>query len=172
MYALSRDKLLMDLDKRTLQLMIMILNMDLPKQTDLNTQLYKKNLKFCTEIYSKFENDGISAEKVDLNGLNANILAMECLLSLTNRRAGDWCKEELRLLGAFDHILNTVERCLDEIRKTVSVQDNVLKYIRCLKVLENVTHSNHENQNYLALYRNSMMVALFKEYVVFKQVAF
>ena len=34
-------------------------------------------------------------------------LAMESLLSLTSRRAGEWFKEELRTLGALDHIVDT-----------------------------------------------------------------
>ena len=32
---------------------------------------------------------------------------MESLLSLTSRRAGEWFKEELRSLGALDHIVDT-----------------------------------------------------------------
>lgn len=34
-------------------------------------------------------------------------LAMESLLSLTSRRAGEVFKEELRILGALDHIVDT-----------------------------------------------------------------
>ena len=33
-------------------------------------------------------------------------LAMESLLSLTSRRAGEWFKEELRTQGALDHIVD------------------------------------------------------------------
>ena len=32
---------------------------------------------------------------------------MESLLSLTSRRAGEWFKEELRLVGGLDHIADT-----------------------------------------------------------------
>lgn len=41
-------------------------------------------------------------------------LAMETLLSLTSKRAGDWFKEELRLLGGLDHIVDTgnLSECL------------------------------------------------------------
>lgn len=31
---------------------------------------------------------------------------METLLSLTSKRAGDWFKEELRLLGGLDHVVD------------------------------------------------------------------
>lgn len=37
----------------------------------------------------------------------ASVLAMETLLSLTSRRAGEWFKEELRELGGLDHLVNT-----------------------------------------------------------------
>ena len=39
--------------------------------------------------------------------LQTGNLAMESLLSLTSRRAGEWFKEELRSLGALDHIVDT-----------------------------------------------------------------
>lgn len=35
---------------------------------------------------------------------------METLLSLTSKRAGDWFKEELRLLGGLDHIVDKGSR--------------------------------------------------------------
>lgn len=35
---------------------------------------------------------------------------METLLSLTSKRAGDWFKEELRLLGGLDHIVDKGKR--------------------------------------------------------------
>lgn len=38
--------------------------------------------------------------------MQAGHLAMETLLSLTSKRAGDWFKEELRLLGGLDHIVD------------------------------------------------------------------
>lgn len=38
--------------------------------------------------------------------LQTGHLAMETLLSLTSKRAGDWFKEELRLLGGLDHIVD------------------------------------------------------------------
>ena len=39
--------------------------------------------------------------------LQTGFLAMETLLSLTSKKAGDWFKEELRTLGGLDHIVNT-----------------------------------------------------------------
>ena len=34
---------------------------------------------------------------------------MEALLTLTSKRAGDWFKEDLRLLGGLDHLIKTSE---------------------------------------------------------------
>ena len=39
--------------------------------------------------------------------LQTGNLAMESLLSLTSRRAGEWFKEELRTLGGLDHFIET-----------------------------------------------------------------
>ena len=39
----------------------------------------------------------------------AGSLAMEALLTLTSKRAGDWFKEDLRLLGGLDHLIKTSE---------------------------------------------------------------
>lgn len=48
-------------------------------------------------------------ESIFINGASdfqTGHLAMETLLSLTSKRAGDWFKEELRLLGGLDHIVD------------------------------------------------------------------
>lgn len=49
--------------------------------------------------YADFTNSGIKL-------FQTGHLAMETLLSLTSKRAGDWFKEELRLLGGLDHIVD------------------------------------------------------------------
>lgn len=49
------------------------------------------------------------SESIFINGASdfqTGHLAMETLLSLTSKRAGDWFKEELRLLGGLDHIVD------------------------------------------------------------------
>ena len=47
--------------------------------------------------------------KLMIVSLQTGHLAMETLLSLTSKRAGDWFKEELRLLGGLDHIVDKGE---------------------------------------------------------------
>lgn len=48
---------------------------------------------------------------------------METLLSLTSKRAGDWFKEELRLLGGLDHIVDKggCKRCSKSLHLCVYV---------------------------------------------------
>ena len=68
---------------------------------------------------------------------------METLLSLTSRRAGEWFKEELRVLGGLEHIIKTICECCRQVNRfvpkwTQQLLDKLRKVDRCLKVLENV----------------------------------
>lgn len=93
---------------------------------------------------------------------------METLLSLTSKRAGDWFKEELRLLGGLDHIvdkgnlleclyifvrfvkifsnisvsLTSVKECVENLNKEEDKESLVASLWgaeRCLRVLESVS---------------------------------
>lgn len=71
-------------------------------------------------------------------------LAMETLLSLTSKRAGEWFKEELRELGGLEHIMKTICECCHQVSDYVVTWTDVLldklrKVDRCLRVLENVS---------------------------------
>ncbi|KAJ3608106.1 hypothetical protein NHX12_025156 [Muraenolepis orangiensis] len=57
----------------------------------------EKIRKLCEMVHNKH---------LDLENITTGHLAMETLLSLTSKRAGDWFKEELRLLGGLDHIVD------------------------------------------------------------------
>lgn len=71
----------------------------------------------------------------------AGNLAMETLLGLTSKRAGDWMKEELRRIKGIDFILDTVLKCaLDDTNEGFMV-----KIDRCMHVLENVSTSSTIN---------------------------
>lgn len=73
-------------------------------------------------------------------------LAMETLLSLTSKRAGEWFKEELRELGGLEHIIETITECHRHINLVnicftswdETLLDKLRKVDRCLRVLENV----------------------------------
>jgi hypothetical protein len=71
--------------------------------------------------------------------LKAGKLAMETLLSLTSKRAGDWFKEELRRIKGIDFILDTVLRCSEFDEN----EGHMIKIDRCMHVLENVRLFKH-----------------------------
>ena len=184
MYTLSRDKLVMDIDKSSLKLMINILKVNIPTPKQLaENMLYKKIYQQCKDLLIKLEeqynnNHDDHAEniesvvyslKFDFDNLNSKLLSIECLLSLTNRRIGDWYKEELRVLGAFEHIFDLIEKCVVDINLNLNNEDKnlfnnlIAKYIRCFKLLENVTHANLENQNFICSFKSSLLITIIKK---------
>ncbi|KAM6330359.1 wings apart-like protein homolog isoform 2-T2 [Podargus strigoides] len=158
MYILSRDRLNMDLDRASLDLMIRLLELEqdassakLLNEKDMN-KIKEKIRRLCETVHNKH---------LDLENITTGHLAMETLLSLTSKRAGDWFKEELRLLGGLDHIVDKVKECVDHL----SSDENEEKLVaslwgaeRCLRVLESVTVHNPENQSYLIAYKDSQLI--------------
>lgn len=63
--------------------------------------------------------------KVLIYLLQTGNLAMESLLSLTSRRAGEWFKEELRTLGALDHIVDTGQSGRSSILQSMQGFDQI-----------------------------------------------
>lgn len=55
---------------------------------------------------------------------------METLLSLTSKRAGDWFKEELRLLGGLDHVVDKGQPGSDGLPGTGPGRSLTLSFIR------------------------------------------
>ena len=56
MYTLSRDKLVIDIDKSSLKLMILILNTNSPTNKEIeNNLLYKKIYQQCKNLLTKLE---------------------------------------------------------------------------------------------------------------------
>ncbi|KAG8435043.1 hypothetical protein GDO86_013130 [Hymenochirus boettgeri] len=158
MYILSRDRLNMDLDRASLDLMIRLLEMEQdPSARQMNekemNKIKEKIRRLCETVHNKH---------LDLENITAGHLAMETLLSLTSKRAGDWFKEELRLLGGLDHIVDKVKECVIHL----DCEDSEEKLVaslwgaeRCLRVLESVTVHNPENQSYLIAYKDSQLIA-------------
>lgn len=110
-------------------------------------ELEKNKLKvreLCEEMVRKGH-----APHLQLDKITAAQLAMETLLSLTSKKAGEWFKEELRVLGGLDHIIQTVTVCTAVLAPTSDGGisnwewdkprlDALKKVDRCLRVLENV----------------------------------
>ncbi|XP_018522104.1 LOW QUALITY PROTEIN: wings apart-like protein homolog [Lates calcarifer] len=164
MYILSRDRLNMDLDRSCLDLMIRLLELDQDQGggavADSTAQFSAREIAKMKEKIRKLC-DTVHNKHLDLQNITTGHLAMETLLSLTSKRAGDWFKEELRLLGGLDHIVDKVKECVDNLNQ----EDEEEKLVsslwgaeRCLRVLESVTVHNPENQSYLIAYKDSSLI--------------
>ncbi|XP_074477182.1 wings apart-like protein homolog isoform X2 [Sebastes fasciatus] len=172
MYILSRDRLNMDLDRSCLDLMIRLLELDQDQGggpamemetetgTDPSTQFSAREIAKMKEKIRKLC-DTVHNKHLDLQNITTGHLAMETLLSLTSKRAGDWFKEELRLLGGLDHIVDKVKECVDNLNQEAEKEKMVSSLWgaeRCLRVLESVTVHNPENQGYLIAYKDSSLI--------------
>ncbi|RZF43463.1 hypothetical protein LSTR_LSTR001724 [Laodelphax striatellus] len=168
MFVLSQDRLNMDLDRHCLELMLNLLESDTSHTSALgdcglsDAQLHKTRSRvrqLCAEIQEKGH-----AKHLNLDNITVGHLAMETLLSLTSKRAGEWFKEELRELGGLEHIVKTVVECsklidFNILVWTPPILDGLRKVDRCLRVLENVTVENEENTSYLLTYGDGVLVS-------------
>ncbi|XP_041921551.1 wings apart-like protein homolog isoform X1 [Alosa sapidissima] len=158
MYILSRDRLNMDLDRACLELMIRLL--ELEQDNTVDDQLTAKEMSKVKEKIRKLC-ETVHNKHLDLENITSGHLAMETLLSLTSKRAGDWFKEELRLLGGLDHIVDKVKECVLSLSQEEDKEMLVASLWgaeRCLRVLESVTVHNPENQAYLIAYKDSQLI--------------
>merc|ERR1712106_976213 len=170
LFVLSQDRLNMDMDRDSLELMLNLLDTDCNikdalEGSGLDKRELSKNkqkvIDICTEMQSKGH-----AGTLNLDKISADHLAMETLLSMTSKRAGEWFKEELRELGGLDHLVRTSSDCLnflmaDEISMwTEPLHNKLRKAGRVLKVLESVTSENEENCQYLLKYQNGTFLDL------------
>uniref|UniRef100_A0A3B5AY37 WAPL cohesin release factor n=1 Tax=Stegastes partitus TaxID=144197 RepID=A0A3B5AY37_9TELE len=159
MYILSRDRLNMDLDRACLELMIKLLELD-QDYSGHQDQLTAKEVEKVKEKIRKLC-ETVHNKHLDLENITTGHLAMETLLSLTSKRAGDWFKEELRLLGGLDHIVDKVKECVQNLSQEDDKESLVAALWgaeRCLRVLESVTVQNPENQGYLIAYKESQLI--------------
>lgn len=160
MFTLSQDRLNMDLDRDSLELMLNLLDTDADTAENVpsvDVAFINQNKKKIRELCHDMQKKG-HAKHLNLENINAGHLAMETLLSLTSKRAGEWFKEELRELGGVEHLVRTITSCTEAFSPdletwTHSLLEKLSKVDRCLKVLENVTHQNTANQEYLLLYQ-------------------
>lgn len=163
MFALSQDTLKMDLDRPSLELMLNLLeceenNKNCPIDNKQHLERKQKVREYCEDIQSQGK-----ATHLNLDNITAAQLAMEALLSLTSKRAGEWLKEDLRELGGIEHIIKTVCDCHNQMTDhvdtwTESLLEKLYKVERCMRILENVTSNNEENQKYILHYKSRLFV--------------
>ena len=162
LFVLSQDRLNMDMDRDSLELLLNLLDTDCNIRDALDDSGFDKKeleknkqkvIEMCTEMKSKGH-----AGTLNLDKISADHLAMETLLSMTSKRAGEWFKEELRELGGLAHLARTFTDCVSylTIKEIKSWSDQLgeklKKANRILRVLENISHENEENCNYLIEY--------------------
>ncbi|XP_018328573.1 wings apart-like protein homolog isoform X2 [Agrilus planipennis] len=167
MFVLSQDRLNMDLDRDCLELMLNLLESDVSYQQaldvcGLSSAQLEKNKQKVKELCSEIQSQG-HAKHLNLDNITVGQLAMETLLSLTSKRAGEWFKEELRELGGLEHIIKTIYECCRQVSDYVvtwtdALLDKLRKIDRCMRVLENVTYDNEENQVYILKYKDGMIL--------------
>jgi len=168
LFVLSQDRLNMDMDRDSLELMLNLLDTDCNikdalEGSGLDKRELSKNkqkvIDICTEMQSKGH-----AGTLNLDKISADHLAMETLLSMTSKRAGEWFKEELRELGGLGHLARTLTDCVSYLTVkdiktwTEGLGEKLKKANRILRVLENVSHENEENCGYLIEYGRTLEV--------------
>ncbi|KAI5172134.1 Wings Apart-Like Protein [Manis pentadactyla] len=112
MYILSRDRLNMDLDRTSVDLVIRLLELEQDassaKLLNEKDKIKEKIRRLCETVHNKH---------LDLENTTMGHLAMETFLSFTSKRAGDWFKEEFQLSGGLDHIVDKVKECVDHLSR-------------------------------------------------------
>ncbi len=152
LFVLSQDRLNMDLDRDSLELMLNLLDTDSRIKdaldgSGMNRRELEKNKQKVRDLVSAMKKKG-HAVNLNVDHITADHLSIETLLSLTSKRAGEWFKEELRDLGGLDHLVRTLSECVsyltaDEISIwTEPLQNKLKKADRVLKVLENVSFNS------------------------------
>ncbi|GFS11289.1 wings apart-like protein homolog [Elysia marginata] len=165
MFMLSRDRLNMDLDQESLELMLRLNEADAADRSSLSTAKLRdleKTKQRVQELLAELQQE-LHAREIDLGFVSTGNLAMESLLSLTSRRAGEWFKEELRAAGGLGHIVDSVRSCekslpLDLTQDIQTSLPILRKLDRCLRVLENISFQNTDNQSYLISYKKAALL--------------
>ncbi|UYV83202.1 WAPAL, partial [Cordylochernes scorpioides] len=152
---INADRLTMDLEASTLNLMLKLLESGSAPRDKYTERVFQ----LCEQLQAK----GL-AKHINLDDLSTASLAMETLLGMASKRAGDWFKEELRNLGGLDHIVETVGTCVRDVMPQClpvlmpAPTEKLLKLDRCLRILESVSYKCPENQTYLTSYKQSMLI--------------
>lgn len=163
---LSQDRQNADLDRSVLELMMKLLAVDSMNKQSKSLKDYNK---YISKVRTLLEKQGVSEELLEMgdDDINPASLVCESLLSLTSQRIGEWFKEEIRVLQGLDHIMNTAIQIIDELEtrhvdgrlhEGVSIA-KLKKLTRCMRLLENVTIQNLNNQKHMIQYEKGSFVS-------------
>lgn len=149
----------MDLEASTLAILLQLFEIN----DDAGDGNHKEKVfQLCEQMRRKGH-----AKHLDMSHITSSSLALETLLSLTSRRAGEWFKEELRIQGGLTHLANLVSQTMNSLEvphwgvifePSGEQLDKLKKIDRVLRVLENVTFVNAANQEYLIKFRNGVVL--------------
>lgn len=159
LFVLSQDRLNMDLDTDTLKLILALSKADdcndPESQNALDNLEALRHRQRVLDLCVEMKNRG-HATHLKLDRITASELALETLLHLTSKRAGEWVKHELRALGGLDSIVNEIDSSLRlaqleliQFGWTEGALERLRKVDRCLQVLQQVTFNHEHNQKYL-----------------------
>ncbi|RWS07994.1 wings apart-like protein [Dinothrombium tinctorium] len=152
LFVYNQDRLTMDIDPNALSLMLELLE----TRTDEFSSVEKRHYDKVKELCQNMKQKGYG-KYLKLTDLTAGRLSLEALLGLTSKRAGDWFKEELRILKGCDFLMNTVINTC-ESESDLNDEGQLNKIDRTLRVVENVTFMNEENQKYIITYKSGLFI--------------
>lgn len=151
MFIYNQDRLTMDIDPKQLSLML-----DLLETKDTDDKFDMKHQKKAKPLVEQMKTRG-HGKFLDPSHLSTGKLALEALLGLTSKRAGDWFKEELRKLKGLDYLMNTVIKIV-EADGCLQLEAELNKVERTLRVLEAATFMHEENQLYTINYQSGLLI--------------
>ncbi|CAB1338048.1 unnamed protein product [Coregonus sp. 'balchen'] len=163
MYILSRDRLNMDLDRASLDLMIRLLELEGDHSVAKDNQLTAKEMSKVKEKIRKLC-DTVHNKHLDLENITTGHLAMETLLSLTSKRAGDWalwhCEEMIQRYSRETGVNSAL--CSAGTALPYASHSNVGKAVEdCMRaiigVLLNLTHDNGEQEDMIMTALNCVL---------------
>ena len=168
MFALTQDKLIVEIDKSTFHLIISILNMNDQCMDDEDQILYKRTYDRCKKLFEQLiltnsdcldqtlasteqnHNNSDLNENIDdtIDVLfNSELLALECVLNLNllnknKNNETDMYKNELRELKVLDRLLNILKLLIETFKNNKKNGKNfqlINKFSKYLHLIETVT---------------------------------
>lgn len=155
MFIHNQDKMSSDIDRLALKLMLNLINGG-KNICHSSSGVEKKHMATVVELCTQMKENG-HAKNLNLQEITAATLATETLLGLNSKRAGDWFKEEIRLLKGIDFILDTISLTA-QTEDLETNEEELNKLDRCMHLLENITFQNKSNQEYIVNYSDGLLI--------------